>query len=183
MKTKDCLIWAVLVKWSKAVKLIWEGDVLSELSGRRRKLWEEAGRGTRVTIYYAITVPYCAITITYYIMLHTIPYCAITIPYFIMLPTIPYCIIYYHRMYLKYIRILDICHFVYTHTFWGLKILHSKARKFTTKKASRQNNVNLRHKLPRVNYHHREQINIFTNIYTQCVKLHTVCKNTHCVKN
>ena len=25
-----------------------------------------------------------------------------------------------------------ICHFSYTHIFWGLKILHSKARKFTT---------------------------------------------------
>ena len=34
-----------------------------------------------------------------------------------------------------------ICHF-YTHTFSGLKILHSKARKFATKIASRQNSVN-----------------------------------------
>ena len=58
-----------------------------------------------------------------------------------------------------------ICHFFYTHTFWGLKILHSKVRKFTTKIASRQNSVNLGKKLPRdknsVNYHHREQIDIF----------------------
>ena len=36
----------------------------------------------------------------------------------------------------------DICHFFYTTTFWGLKILHSKVRKFTTKIASRQNSVN-----------------------------------------
>ena len=43
----------------------------------------------------------------------------------------------------------EICHFFYTHTFWGLKILHSKVRKFPTKKASRQNSVNLWHKLPR----------------------------------
>ena len=38
--------------------------------------------------------------------------------------------------------ILDICHFFYTHTFSGLKILHAKARKFATKIASRQNSVN-----------------------------------------
>ena len=31
------------------------------------------------------------------------------------------------------IYIPDICHFYYTHTFSGLKILHSKARKFATK--------------------------------------------------
>ena len=35
-----------------------------------------------------------------------------------------------------------ICHFFYTHTFSGLKILHSKVRKFATKIASRQNSVN-----------------------------------------
>ena len=52
-------------------------------------------------------------------------------------------------LYQQNIHILDICHFFYTHTFKGLKILHSKARKFTTKKASRQNSVNLWHKLPR----------------------------------
>ena len=39
--------------------------------------------------------------------------------------------------------------FFYTNTFLGLKILHSKVCKFTTKKASRQNSVNLWHKLPR----------------------------------
>ena len=36
----------------------------------------------------------------------------------------------------------DICHFFFTHTFSGLKILHSKVRKFATKIASRQNSVN-----------------------------------------
>ena len=40
-----------------------------------------------------------------------------------------------------YTLIPDICHFFYTHIFWGLKILHSKVRKFTTKVASRQNSV------------------------------------------
>ena len=39
----------------------------------------------------------------------------------------------------------DICHFFYTHVFWGLKILHSKVRKFATKTASRQNSVNHHH--------------------------------------
>ena len=54
----------------------------------------------------------------------------------------------------RYIYIIpEICHLFYTHTFWGLKILHSKVRKFRTKKASRQNSV----------------------------KLHTVCKITHSV--
>ena len=42
-------------------------------------------------------------------------------------------------------------------TFWGLKILHSKVRKFATKIASQQNSVN----------HHSR------------AKLHTVCKITH----
>ena len=42
---------------------------------------------------------------------------------------------------------LDCCTYLifvifYTHTFSGLKILHSKARKFTTKIASQQNSVN-----------------------------------------
>ena len=36
----------------------------------------------------------------------------------------------------------DIYHFFYTHTFSGLKILHTKARKFETKIASRQNSEN-----------------------------------------
>ena len=31
-----------------------------------------------------------------------------------------------------YIDIPDICHFFYTSRFWGLKILHSKVRKFAT---------------------------------------------------
>ena len=53
----------------------------------------------------------------------------------------------------------DICHFFYTHTFSGLKILHSKVRKFATKIASRQNSVNK---------------------YIIC-KLHSECKVTHCV--
>merc|ERR1711947_53201 len=50
-------------------------------------------------------------------------------------------------------HIPDICKFFYTNTFLGLKILHSKVRKFTTKKASRQNSVN----------------------YTLCVKLRIPC--------
>ena len=49
--------------------------------------------------------------------------------------------------------------FFYTNTFWGLKMLHLKVGKFTTKKASQQNSVN----------------------YTLCVRLHTVCKITHTV--
>ena len=40
------------------------------------------------------------------------------------------------------VSIPDICHFFYTHKFWGLKILHSKVRKFMTKVASQQNSVN-----------------------------------------
>ena len=50
--------------------------------------------------------------------------------------------------------------FSFTDTFWGLKILHSKARKFTTK----------------VNHHSRAN-------YKWSVKLHTVFKITHCVIN
>ena len=72
-------------------------------------------------------------------------------------------------------------HLFYTTTFWGLKILHSKVRKFATKIASRQNSVNLRQKLPCnkncVNHHHTAEID------TMCVKLHTVWKITHCVYN
>ena len=48
----------------------------------------------------------------------------------------------------------DICLFFYTHTFWPLKILHSKVCKFATKITSRQNNAN-----------------------------YTVCKSTPCVWN
>ena len=48
--------------------------------------------------------------------------------------------------------------FFYTHTFWGLQIVHSKVRKFATKMDSRQNSVN----------------------YTLCVTLCPVCKITHC---
>ena len=66
------------------------------------------------------------------------------------------------------------CHIFYTHTFWGLKILHSKVRKFTTKKASRQNSVKP-HTLCKITH---SMCN-----YTLCVKLHTVCKITHCVWN
>ena len=35
-----------------------------------------------------------------------------------------------------------ICHIFYTSTFWGLKNVHSKVRKFAPKTASRQNSVN-----------------------------------------
>ena len=64
--------------------------------------------------------------------------------------------------------------FFYTNTFWGLKILHSKVRKFTTKKASRQNSVKP-HTLCKITH---SMCN-----HTLCVKLHTVCKITHCVWN
>ena len=50
----------------------------------------------------------------------------------------------------------------YTTTFWGLKILHSKVRKFATNSASRQNSVN---------HHSRAKFHIY---FTQCVKLHSV---------
>ena len=43
---------------------------------------------------------------------------------------------------LKHKNIPDICHFFYTSIFWGLKILHSKVRKFATRIVSRQNSVN-----------------------------------------
>ena len=62
--------------------------------------------------------------------------------------------------------------FFYTHTFSGLKILHSKVRKCATKIASRQNSVNQNWEVK----------------FTLCVNLHTVCeitqyvyKLTHCV--
>ena len=48
--------------------------------------------------------------------------------------------------------------FFYTHTFSGLKILHSKVRKFATKIALRQNSV---------------------NHYSRAI-FHTLCKITHC---
>ena len=66
----------------------------------------------------------------------------------------------------------DICHFFFTHTFSGLKILHSKVLKFATKIASRQNSVNQNWEVK----------------FTLCENLHTVCeitqyvyKVTHCV--
>ena len=70
------------------------------------------------------------------------------------------------------VPIPDICNFFYTHTFSGLKILHSKVLKFATKIASRQNSVNQNWEVK----------------FTLCVNLHTVCeitqyvyKLTHCV--
>ena len=42
----------------------------------------------------------------------------------------------------NFTTIPDICNYFYAHTFPGLKILHTKARKFATKIASRQNSVN-----------------------------------------
>ena len=50
-----------------------------------------------------------------------------------------YLYLYIHTWYLS---------FFYTDTFWGLKILHSKVRKFATKIAPQINSINLRHKLP-----------------------------------
>ena len=94
---------------------------------------------------------------------------------------------------------------VITITYLDQKILHWKVRKFTTKKASRQNSFNLRHKLPTptqnsVNYklhtqfvklhtvrkitHSVSKITHCVYNYTQCVKLHAICNvctNTHCV--
>ena len=40
------------------------------------------------------------------------------------------------------VNIPHICHISYTSTFWGLKIVHSKVRKFATKIALWQNSVN-----------------------------------------
>ena len=71
--------------------------------------------------------------------------------------------------------ILHICHFFYTTTIWGLKILHLKVRKCTTKVGLRQNSVNL---------HSGAQIHISNyvkNIYTVCKKLNSFCKIIHCV--
>ena len=70
--------------------------------------------------------------------------------------------------------------FFYTHTNLGPKVLHSKVRKFLTKKAPRQNRVNLRHKLNTVC-----KINYCVWKYTLCAKLHTVCRSeiTRCVSN
>ena len=71
-----------------------------------------------------------------------------------------------------YLSIPDICHFFYTHIFWGLEILHLKVRKFATKIASRQNSV----------IHHSVQNHTHSvKLHTMC-KIHTLCKITHCVK-
>ena len=64
-------------------------------------------------------------------------------------------------------RIPHICLFFYTSTFWGLKILRSKVRKFATKIASRQKRKSI----------------FWVKLHTVCVKLRTVCQTTHCVKN
>ena len=57
------------------------------------------------------------------------------------IPRFPNLYLYLHfTMFMR--TIPHICHFFYTTTFWGLKILHSKVRKFATKIASRQNSVN-----------------------------------------
>ena len=60
-------------------------------------------------------------------------------------------------------HILHISHFFYTTTIWGLKILHLKVRKCTTKVASRQNSVNL---------HSGAQIHISNHVWY----INTVCK-------
>ena len=70
---------------------------------------------------------------------HSIPWQAIRSGHLV------FAISVYIRMYVAVIP--HICHFFYTHTFFVQKILHLKVREFTTKKASRQNNVNLRRKL------------------------------------
>ena len=59
--------------------------------------------------------------------------------------------------------ILHICHFFYTTTIWGLKILHLKVRKCTAKVASRQNSVNL---------HSGAQIHISNHVWN----IKNVCK-------
>ena len=69
----------------------------------------------------------------------------------------------------------DICHFFYTSTFQGLKILHSKVRKFVTKTVSRQNSVNLYFG---VKIHTVCKI---THLVYVCMKLKIACKNIHCV--
>ena len=58
--------------------------------------------------------------------------------------------------------ILHISHFFYTTTIWGLKILHLKVRKCTTKVASLQNSVNL---------HSGAQIHITNHVWN----INTVC--------
>ena len=63
------------------------------------------------------------------------------------------------------VSIPDFFHFFYAHTFSGLKILHSKVRKFATKIASRQNSVNQNWEVK----------------FTLCVNLHTVCEITQYV--
>ena len=74
------------------------------------------------------------------------------------------------------VSIPDICHFFYTHIFLGLKILHSKVRKFGTKIASQQNSVDQYWEL-----HILCQITKCVYNYILCVKLHIMCKITHCV--
>ena len=48
----------------------------------------------------------------------------------------------YWNLYTSEVSIHDICHYFYTHTFWGVKVLHSKVQKFATENSSRQNRVN-----------------------------------------
>ena len=65
--------------------------------------------------------------------------------------------------------------FFYTHTYWGLKILHSKARKFTTKKTPRQNSVNCAtqialRKLPS----QRTNLHIYKHLHKGCTITHSV---------
>ena len=55
------------------------------------------------------------------------------------------------------LTILHICHYFYTSTLWGLKILHSNVRKFATRTVSRQNSVNW-----------------YFGVKTHCVKAHCV---------
>ena len=85
-----------------------------------------------------------------------------------------------------YRYIPDICHFFYTSTFKGLKILHSKVRKFATKVASRQNSVKfcwVSNYTLCVKLQYVYKTAHFALNYTLCVhmKLHIACKNTHCV--
>ena len=62
----------------------------------------------------------------------------------------------------------------YTNTFLGLKMLHSKVHKFTTKKGLATKERKL-HIVFKITY---SMCN-----YTLCVKLHTVCKIAHSVWN
>ena len=70
----------------------------------------------------------------------------------------------------------DNCLFFTITFFWGLKILHSKVRKFARRIASRQNSVN---------HHHGAQIDtyIYVFICMLCAKVYTLCKITHYVWN